>query len=122
MDKGSIKSGRDYAQMLMNTIIEGESTLPQSQRMDNRLLEYWFEEIRMFADETWLKYITGKRESYLFDDEEFKKLFEDAGMRYASDILNGLIDKELVQVGVREDGELVYSMTDKGREYVKGEE
>ncbi len=122
MSKDNIQSGRDYAKVLIDIIIEEELSYPQKDRMDSRLLNYWTEEIKNFADETWQKYIIGQRESYLFDEEEMKVLYEKAGLRYASDILNGLIDKEMIEVGVREDGELVYGLTDKGRDYVIGDE
>lgn len=121
MSKDNIQSGQDYARVLIDIIIEGELSYPQKDRMDSRLLNYWTEEIKNFADETWQKYIVGQRESYLFDEDEMKVLYEKAGLRYASDILNGLIDKEMIEVGVREDGELVYSLTDKGRDYVVGD-
>lgn len=122
MSKDNIKSGQDYAKVLIDIIVEGELSYPRKDRMDSRLLNYWLEEIKNFADKTWHEYITGKRESYLFDEEEMRELYEKAGLRYASDILNGLIDKEMVQVGVSENGEFVYSLTDKGKNYVIGDE
>lgn len=122
MGAENIHSGQDYARLVIDTMTEAELTLPEDERMDDRLLKYLFEEIEAFAPETWYLYLTGKRDTFMFDDKEFKKLFENAGLKYASDILNGLVDKEMVQVGVREDGELVYSMTDKGRDYIEEED
>jgi predicted transcriptional regulator len=55
----------------------------------------------------------------LFDEDEFRGLFEKAGIRYTGDILDGLVDKDMVQVGVREDGEIVYSTTSKGKQALK---
>lgn len=122
MDKDNIQSGEDYARMMIDTIMDGELELPTKDRMDSKLLQYWCDEISTFADQTWQAYITGQRESYLFEEKEFRNLFENAGLRYASDILNGLVDKEMVQVGVRQDGELVYSLTEKGKDHVVGED
>ena len=65
MSKDNIQSGEDYAKILIDIIVEGELSYPRKERMDGRLLNYWTEEIRIFADETWHKYITGERESYL---------------------------------------------------------
>jgi hypothetical protein len=121
MDNDNIQSGQDYARLLINTIFEGELELSEDARMDSRLLQYWSEEIMTYADITWQDYITGKRETYLFDDMEFRQLFEKAGLKYASDILNGLVDKDMIQVGVREDGELVYSLTEKGKKQIDEE-
>jgi len=121
MNKDNIQSGQDYAKVLIDAIVEGELSFSRKDRMDSRLLSYWSEEIKIFADKTWHQYIIGKRESYFFNEDEMHKLYEAAGLRYASDILNGLIDKDMIQVGVREDGELVYSLSDKGRDYIQGE-
>jgi hypothetical protein len=120
MNKDNIQSGEDYAKVLIDIIVEGELDLSQEQRMDSKMLQYWTEEIDRYAKETWHKYIIGARESYLFDEDEMHKLYENAGLKYASDILNGLVDKEMIEVGVKEDGELVYSLTEKGKNYVIG--
>lgn len=122
MDNDNIQSGEDYARVMINTIVEGESSLPEEERIDVKLLQYWCDEIAIFADKTWNAYIIGERETYIFDDVEFRQLFDNAGLRYASDILNGLVDKDMVQVGVREDGELVYSLTEKGKDHIIGED
>lgn len=122
MDNDNIQSGEDYARVMINTIVEGESSLPEEERIDVKLLQYWCDEIAIFADKTWNAYIIGERETYIFDDVEFRQLFDNAGLRYASDILNGLVDKDMIQVGVREDGELVYSLTEKGKDHIAGED
>lgn len=122
MDNDNIQSGEDYARVMINTIVEGESSLPEEERIDVKLLQYWCDEIAIFADKTWNAYIIGERETYIFNDVEFRQLFDNAGLRYASDILNGLVDKDMIQVGVREDGELVYSLTEKGKDHIAGED
>lgn len=116
-----INSAEDYARLVINTIIEGELEIPKGERMDSSLLNYWCDEINKFAKKTWHQYIIGERETYIFTDVEFRGLFENAGMRYASDILEGLVEKEMVSMGVRNDGELVYSTTEKGKKYLDEE-
>ena len=118
MEDQNITSGQDYARLLINQIVEGELEFPAEERIDSKLLQYWCEEIEIFADETWQEYIIGKRDTYLFDEDEIRSLYEKAGLKYASDILNELVDKEMIGVGVRGDGELVYNLTDKGKNYI----
>ena len=115
----NIKSGAEYAQLLIDDIIEGEKELPTDQQLPINLLTYWCEEIEIYADKTWVDYITGKRDHFSFYEDEFKDLFDKAGMRYTGDVLDGLVDKEMVQVSIREDGEIVYSTTDKGKQTLK---
>lgn len=122
MNSENIQDGQDYARLVINALFEGEFELPMRERMDPKLLEYWCDEIREFADQTWNEYITGKRESFKFDEEEARKLYEKAGLRFASEILDSLVDKEVVQVSVRNDGELVYSLTEKGKKFKAEEE
>lgn len=117
----NINSAEDYARIVINTIVEGELEIPKEERMDSDLLNYWCDEISKFAEKTWHQYIIGERDSYIFSDTELGKLFENAGYRYASDILDGLVEKEMVAMGVRNDGELVYSVTEKGKDYIEGE-
>jgi hypothetical protein len=115
----NINSGADYAQSLIDGIIESEKLLPTDEQLPISLLTYWCEEIESYAELTYHYYITGKREHFAFNEDELKELFEKAGMRYTGDILDGLVDKDMVQVSVREDGEMVYSSTDKGKQALK---
>jgi predicted transcriptional regulator len=115
----NINSGADYAQSLIDSIIESEKLLPTDEQLPISLLTYWCEEIESYAELTYHYYITGEREHFAFDADELKELFEKAGMRYTGDILDGLVDKDMVQVSVREDGEMVYSTTDKGKQALK---
>jgi hypothetical protein len=115
----NINSGSDYAQLLIDNIVEGEKSLPTNEQLPINLLTYWCEEIESYAEITYHEYLIGKREHFSFDEDEFKSLFEKAGIRYTGDILDGLVDKDMVQVGVREDGEIVYSTTDKGKQALK---
>lgn len=112
-----INSARDYARIVINTIVESELEIAKEERIDSTLMHYWCDEIDKFAKKTWQEYIIGERDTYVFSDVEFRDLFNNAGLRYASDILDGLVDEEMIQVGVRGDGELVYSLTEKGKDY-----
>lgn len=120
----NIKSGAEYAQLLIDNIIEGEKQLPADQQLPINLLTYWCDEIKTYAEVTYYKYLVGKRSHFSFDEDEIRDLFEKAGMRYSGDLLEGLMDKEMVQMGIRDDGEIVYSATDKGKktldDYEKG--
>lgn len=114
-----IKSGAEYAQLLIDNIIEGEKELPTHEQLPINLLTYWCEEIESYAELTYHEYLIGKRDHFSFYEDEFKDLFEKAGMRYSGDILEGLIDKGMVDMGIREDGEIVYSTNEKGKQALK---
>jgi len=117
-----IKSGAEYAQLLIDNIVKGEKELSTDQQLPINLLTYWCEEIEIQADKAWVDYISGKREHFTFDEDEFRGIFDKAGERYTGDVLDGLVEKEMVQMGIREDGEIVYSTTHKGKQALKEHE
>ncbi len=49
-------------------------------------------------------------------DFPFKEIYDKAGERYTSEVVDGLIEEGYVQMGIRDDGEIVYSATDKGKQ------
>ena len=112
----NIQSGADYAKLLIDDIILEEDKLTNDEKLPLPLLGYWCEEIETLADKTWMDYILGKRETFMFEEKEIENTYNRAGLRYTSDLLDGLVDKGMVHMRVREDGEIVYKTTDKGNE------
>lgn len=113
-------SAQEYAQAMIDDIFALEKSLPDNERMTPDLLKYWCKEIRLAAEQCWNDYLAGKRDDYKFDEEEFTETYNKAGLRYTGDIIEGLVEDGYVQMGVREDGEIVYSTTNKGKEYLNG--
>lgn len=111
-------SAHEYAQAMIDDIIVLEKTLPTSEQLPINLLTYWCEEIQICAEQFWGDYVIGKRDSYKFDEDEFTAAYNKAGIRYTEEIVDGLVEDGYVQMGIREDGEIVYSATDKGKEYL----
>ena len=75
MELEDIKSGAEYAQILIDHIIEGEKELPTEEQLPINLLTYWCEEIEIQADKAWVDYISGKREHFTFDEDEYTCIF-----------------------------------------------
>lgn len=116
----NIKSGDDYAKLIINQMNETEQETPENERTPIELLHFWFQEIEILADKKWMEYILGKSETYIFTPTEMMNLYDKANERYIQEILNSLVDKDLVQVGIRNDGEIVYSITEEGKNAVEG--
>ena len=111
----NINSGKDYAKLLKEVILEGEKGIyRESEKLPELLLEKWFERIEAYADQTWNEYIIGKRDRYEFTEEEAEMLFDKAGYDYTATILDGLVDKDIVKVSISESGEMLYGLTEKG--------
>lgn len=111
----NINSGADYANIVITSIIDAESELPVDQRLPSLLLTCWCQEIANKADETWMEYITGKRETYLMSDVEMKDLFDNAGMRYVGELVDGMVDNDVLETYVDDKGEILYGLTENGK-------
>lgn len=107
----NINSGEEYAKILTSTIREAEGPLPEE------LVEYWCEDIWEMAINSYNDYITGKKDDYLLSDVDMNEAFDRAGIRYTQEILNGMLDKGVVQASIGEGGEILYSLTEKGKKH-----
>ena len=110
--KDNINSGHDYAKILIDTLRETPDPL-----MPQELLDYWCENIYDMAVKSYNDYIVGKKDYFELSMEEIEKAYEDAGLKYTQDILNGMLDKDLIKALIDETGEIVYSLTEKGKKY-----
>ena len=113
----NINSGAEYAQLLVNNILETESTISEAEQLPIGILTYWFKYINDNANINYTAYIMGNRESYMFTDVEMTDMFNKAGERYTGDLLDSMVDKDLLQVSVSEEGELLYGLSEKGKQY-----
>jgi len=107
----NINSGEDYAKILVNTIKEADGPLPEE------LVEYWCEEIWELAINSYNDYIAGKKDDYLLSDVDMDEAYNRAGIKYTQEMVNGLVDKGMIQAGVGPEGEILYSLTEKGKKH-----
>ena len=111
----NINSGAEYARLVIKTITDEENQLPIGERMPDGILKYLKEFIEAKADAYYTEYILGKRETFLISDVEMMEMFNKAGEAYVGDMLDNLVDKDMLQVGIDENGELVYSLSELGK-------
>ena len=109
--KKNITSGEDYAKLLTSTIKEADGSLPEE------LVEYWCEDVWEMAVNSYNDYILGKKDDYLISDVDMSEAFDRAGIRYVQEMVNGLVDNGMMQAGVGEDGEILYSLTEEGKKH-----
>ena len=112
----NINSGNDYAQLLIDAILEAEREIPENEQMPIDLLTIWVEGIQEAAEQSYLDYVTGKRETFLLSDVEMKELFEEAGRKYVISLIDNMVDKDILETYVDEEGDILYGLTDKGKQ------
>jgi|LakMenEpi03Aug12_release.lakeMendotaPanAssembly.Ray.scaffolds.fasta_scaffold01076_58 hypothetical protein len=116
INPNEINSGADYAQIVIDSILETEKTLPVDQQMPLDLLTHLTKLIETEADKHYAAYIIGKRETFLFSDIELTDLFDKAGELYVSDMIDGLVDKDMLEVSIDETGEFLYGLSELGKQ------
>jgi hypothetical protein len=111
----NINSGAEYAQIVISTILETESEVPEKHQMPIKMLTFLAEEVNKKADINYKEYIIGNRETFLFNDIEMDKMFNDVGERYVSGLLDGMVDKDLLEVSIDDKGEFLYGLSENGK-------
>ena len=111
----NINSGAEYAQIVISTILETESEVPEKNQMPIIMLTFLAEEVNKKADINYKEYIIGNRETFLFNDIEMDKMFNDVGERYVSGLLDGMVDKDLLEVSIDDKGQFLYGLSENGK-------
>ena len=111
----NINSGAEYAQIVISTILETESEVPEKNQMPIKMLTFLAEEVNKKADINYKEYIIGNRETFLFNDIEMDKMFNDVGERYVSGLLDGMVDKDLLEVSIDDKGQFLYGLSENGK-------
>lgn len=120
MNNQNITSGGDYALLLINTLLESQNEVNEEHKLDSSMLKNLSKRIHEYANFSWEEYIKGNRESYLFVEDEMEMIFDIAIRDTTDELLEGLIEKDMVAISaVNKNGELLYSLTEKGEEYAK---
>jgi hypothetical protein len=112
----NINSGNDYAQLLIDTMLKAEREIPENEQMPIDLLTIWVEGIQEAAEQSYLDYVTGKRETFLLSDVEMKELFEEAGRKYVISLIDNMVDNDVLETYIDEEGDILYGLTDKGKQ------
>ena len=114
----NINSGNDYAQLLIDSILKAEREIPENEQMPIDLLTIWVESIQEAAEQSYIDYVTGERETFLLSDVEMTDLFEKAGKKYVTSLIDEMVDNDVLETFVDEGGDILYGLTDLGKKMV----
>jgi hypothetical protein len=110
----NIKNGDDYADILISNM-----GLLMQEGMPIDLIEYWSREVRTLCNIKYLKYVEGEEESFILNDDEMIEAYNNATQKLIGDTLGELVEKEMVKMSIGENGEVLYSATEKGLDQIK---
>jgi hypothetical protein len=111
----SFNSPEEYSHFLIKTILEGEKTIPEDQQMPINLLTYLTENIEEYVETKWNEYLTGKQETFMLGEGEMEMLFNKAGELYTQDVINDMVDKNMLETYIGEDGDILYGLSETGK-------
>lgn len=77
------------------------------------------ETLRPTVKKRWKDYQIGKSQSYLLSEEELEASWQKASITSTENSLRNLSELGLIKLSINEEGEIVYSITKEGLEYVK---
>jgi len=90
-------------------------TTDPKETLDPRTLEILEELVEEKCHETYMEYISEDLDSFLLTDQDMMLLFKEATRRYTGELIEGMVHKGMLNMGVDDEGEIVYSLSAKGR-------
>ena len=114
------RDAKHYASTIRDIILNEPDI--EDDPMPKELVTYWADNMYRACYTAYTDYILGKREDYRLSDDEAHNEFEKAGLKYTQELVDGLVDKDYLQVSISPEGEFLYSATEKGAEEVKKHE
>lgn len=105
----NIQSGEEYAKALIENLRLTDEVFDE---LPKELMQYWEEGIYKLCIEKYDLYIKGKADDYRLFENDMLDLYKDASLKMTQDILDELVDKGEIQMGINKDGEIVYGSKD----------
>jgi hypothetical protein len=112
--ENDFKDAEHYASTIRDIILNTEPD-PEDEPMPVDLINYWADNIYDACYKAYNDYIIGKRDDYRLSDTESYEQYEKAGLRFTQELVNGMVDRDLLEVSVSPEGDLLYSTTEKGK-------
>jgi len=111
--ENDFRDAEHYASTIRDIILNEPPV--EDDPMPETLVKYWANNMYRACYDAYTNYLLGKRDDYRLTDEEAHNEYEKAGLQFTQELVDGLVDKDYLQVSVSPEGELLYSTTEKGR-------
>lgn len=113
--ENDFRDAEHYASTIRDIILNTEAD-PEDEPMPVDLINYWANNMYDACYKAYNDYIIGKRDDYRLSDTESFEQYEKAGIKFTQELVNGMVDRDLLEVSVSPEGDLLYSTTEKGKE------
>jgi len=112
------RDAEHYASTIKDIILNTESE-PGDEPMPENLLKYWADNMYNACYKAYNDYIIGKRDDFRLTDKESYDEYNKAGIQFTQELVDSMVDKDLLEVSVGPEGDLLYSTTKKGQKVAK---
>lgn len=109
----------EYFLELKNTFQSGYEGVQPEKEMDKDFEKTFLSLLMETTKKAWLDYELSIRETYLLSESELDKVWSDTTEDNLNNMLSRLSDLGYITTGVNEKGDIVYSISEDGREYLQ---
>lgn len=105
------KDGDHYADLIIRDL---KSFTGTKDAIPEYVMEYWEKEIRELCVQKFNNYIHGQ-EDFMLTDKDIMATYKIAIQKMTADTIETLVDKGDIKMAVSEEGDIVYSLTEQGK-------
>lgn len=109
----------EYFLDLKNTFQSGYGGVQPEKEMDKDFEKTFLSLLMETAKRAWSDYELSIRETYLLSETELEKVWSDTTEETLSKTLEKLSDLGYITTGVNANGDIVYSVSEDGRDYLQ---
>tara|TARA_R110000868_G_scaffold404316_2_gene682337 strand:+ start:569 stop:940 length:372 start_codon:yes stop_codon:yes gene_type:complete len=100
---------------MMKIFDEGTNISEPTKKLDDNFRQIFADKLISMIKNAWYDHKNFKRDTYILTEDELDIIFTEAKEESVSMSLMKLSDLDLIQTGINATGEIVYSLTEKGR-------
>lgn len=108
----------EYFLDLKNTFQSGYEGVQPEKEMDKDFEKTFLSNLLDKVKEAWYEYKSITRESYLLTEEELEHIWNSSKEEMLNNMLASLSDKGYINTGINSNGEIVYSISEDGKDYL----
>ena len=119
--KNNFNSLEEYRKGFINELkaIQNEMDNLDEGKVDEETFKIWVDLLDIMCESNYIEYINNVREDFLITSDQFTEALEKAKELSISLALASLSEKGLIDVSINENGELLYSLSEEGKEAAK---
>ena len=109
----------EYFLDLKNTFQSGYEGVQPEKEMDKDFEKTFLSLLMETAKRAWSDYELSIRETYVLSESELEKVWSETAEENTNRMLSKLSDMGYITTGVNANGDIVYSISEDGREYIE---